>query len=243
MAIRRRLLGYEVDSHEWGTDQGGPTVVLVHGIGVSSRYFGPLVRELVPTSRVVAPDLPGFGTSPDPDHVLSVAENADVVAALLDELDVRRAVLVGHSMGVQFVTEVALRRPELAGALVLLSPVTDPDARSGTRQALRLARDAFHEPLRGLLVQIREWLRCGVRRYAATIPHMRDYPLGDRLSQVALPVVVVRGTQDPVSPSGYVHRLARRAKDARVVEVPGAAHLVMYSRPETVAALCPGVRC
>ena len=103
----------------------------MHGIGVSSRYFAPLERDLSRDAHVVAPDLPGFGRSRVPDEpALSVGEHADVLAALVEELALDRPVVVGHSMGAQFVTELAVRRPELVGGIVLLGPVTDPAARS-----------------------------------------------------------------------------------------------------------------
>src|SRR5690554_522591 len=106
--IRSRLVrvgGHRIVLHEAGA--GSETVVLIHGIGVSARYFGPLVRELARTHRVLAPDLPGFGRSPRPREVLSIEDHAAVLAVLVtDHLGGGRAgrpVLVGHSMGVQVV--------------------------------------------------------------------------------------------------------------------------------------------
>jgi pimeloyl-ACP methyl ester carboxylesterase len=229
----RTLRGYDVASFELWRGVPAPTdpagqegdvdraVVLVHGIGVSSRYFAPLERDLSAHATVLAPDLP---------------------AALIEQTGLRRPLVVGHSMGVQFVTELAVRRPDLVGAVVLMSPVTDPAARSAWRQAFRLTLDVFREPWHGSLLQFREWLRTGVRWYLRTlVPHMRDYPLEHRIQDLTVPVTLVRGTQDPVAPSGYVRSLAVRAQDARLVEVPGTAHLVMYERPDVIAALCRGL--
>lgn len=52
----------------------GPTVVLIHGIGVSRRYFSPLVKDLSRTHQVVTPDLPGFGDSGRPRPALTITE-------------------------------------------------------------------------------------------------------------------------------------------------------------------------
>jgi pimeloyl-ACP methyl ester carboxylesterase len=250
----RTLRGYDVASFELWRGVPAPTdpagqegdvdraVVLVHGIGVSSRYFAPLERDLSAHATVLAPDLPGFGRSPRQDEPLAVEEHAEVLAALIEQTGLRRPLVVGHSMGVQFVTELAVRRPDLVGAVVLMSPVTDPAARSAWRQAFRLTLDVFREPWHGSLLQFREWLRTGVRWYLRTlVPHMRDYPLEHRIQDLTVPVTLVRGTQDPVAPSGYVRSLAVRAQDARLVEVPGTAHLVMYERPDVIAALCRGL--
>ena len=113
------LAGHAVACFELG-ERSAPDVVLVHGIGVSSRYFAPLERELSRDAHVVAPDLPGFGRSRVPDEpALSVGEHADVLAALVEELALDRPVVVGHSMGGKVAMMLALRHPELVDRLVV----------------------------------------------------------------------------------------------------------------------------
>jgi pimeloyl-ACP methyl ester carboxylesterase len=173
---------------------------------------------------------------------LTVAEHAAVLAALVEELALDRPVVVGHSMGAQLVTELAVRRPDLVGGIVLLGPVTDAAARSVVRQGLRLARDFVREPPRGALLQLREWLRTGVRWYLATARHMVAYRIEERLPLVRVPVAVVRGSRDPVAPSAFVGRLTASVPGATVTEVPGAAHLLQWSRPDAVRAVVEQVR-
>lgn len=235
------VLGHDLATFEHRGPHGG-TVVLVHGIGVSSRTLRPLGRRLGSATSVVAPDLVGFGRSPRGREPLGVVEHAEVLAVLLDRLADERplgqVLLVGHSMGAQVVTEVAVRRPDLCAGLVLLGPVTDPTARSVLRQGARLLRDVPREPWRGTVLQVREWLRTDPRWYLRTAWPMRDHRLGDVLARVQRPVLLVRGARDPVTTREHVQRLADRAPDARVLEVPGAAHLVVWSHAEAVAAAC-----
>lgn len=224
-----------------GGDPVAPPVVLVHGIGVSARYFGPLAEVLGRDSHVLAPDLPGFGRSPDPDHVLSVPELAEVVTALVVDRGLTAPVLVGHSMGAQTVTEVLVTHPGLAAGAVLIGPVVDDAAPSGLQQAARLLRDTRHESPRVNAIVFGDYLRAGARRYFATLPHMLDYSLPDRLPLVAEPVLVVRGEKDRIAPSDWVHRLAALAPRGSAHEVPGEGHVVMYGEPERVRDLCRGV--
>lgn len=225
--------GHEVATHRWGE----PDVVLLHGIGVSHRYFRPLARHLVGAGLgVLAPDLPGFGRSPRPPRPLAIAEHARVVAELCDST--RPAVVVGHSMGAQVATELAVTRPDLVRRLVLLGPVTDPAARSAGRQGLRLLRDTRHESLAANLLMLHDWLRCGPRWYAASVPPMVDHPLGDRLALVRCPVVLLRGEHDPVTPRHLLERWAARHPDAVVGEVPGEGHVAMLRSPAEVARWC-----
>lgn len=231
--------GYEIAVTDLGESRpGGTDVVLVHGIGVSGRYFGPLARELARTGRVLVPDLVGFGASPDPDHVLSIEEHARVLLDLVRHSGLVRPVLVGHSMGAQVVTEAAAQEPGLADRVVLIGPVTEPGTRSAVRQAWRLARDSRFENRRANAIMVTDWLRAGPRRYFATVPPMIDYPLEDRLPSVEEPVLLIRGARDPVAPRDFLERLASRAQRGTVVEVPGEGHIVMFRRPEVVARLC-----
>src|SRR4051795_10355879 len=90
-----------------------PVFVLVHGIGVSSRYFERLVPALAEEGRVIAVDLPGFGKARPlrPRLGLSIEEFADSVAQTLDGLGLGAAVVVGHSMGTQGAASLARPRP------------------------------------------------------------------------------------------------------------------------------------
>ena len=70
---------------------GCPAVVLVHGLGVSSRYMVPTGERLAPYCHVYAPDLPGWGRSERPPHALTIGEMADVLNAWMDVFGVRFA--------------------------------------------------------------------------------------------------------------------------------------------------------
>ncbi|SDQ52273.1 alpha/beta fold hydrolase [Quadrisphaera sp. DSM 44207] len=220
-----------------GGRSDGPTVVLVHGIGVSRRYFAPLARELSTRARVLAVDLPGFGGAPGP-LSLSVPEHAGAVRRALEPLGVRGALLVGHSMGCQVVAHLVRGHPHLAAGAVLIGPTVDERARSAPRQALRLLRDSAAEPVAFNAVLVREYLRCGPRRYLATAAHM----LADRIEEVlpaaAVPVLVLRGAHDPIAPRHWTEHLARRAPLGRAAQLDGGRHGIQWSHPQEVARAC-----
>ncbi len=74
----------------------GPALILVHGLVVSSRYMVPLAELLSEHYRVYVPDLPGFGKSGKPPHVLSLVELSDTLAAWMQEAGLERAVFLGN---------------------------------------------------------------------------------------------------------------------------------------------------
>src|SRR4051794_30941443 len=123
----------------------GRPVVLVHGLGVSSRYFVPLAERLVRRYAVLAPDLPGYGRSGTPDRALGIEALAEALRAWLDRAELPTASLVGNSVGCQVAVELAARSPERVERLVLVGPTMDPSAPTLLRQSVRLARDLVHE--------------------------------------------------------------------------------------------------
>lgn len=212
-----------------------PVVVLVHGIGVSERYYRGLAAELARDHRVLVPDLPGFGRSPRPARVPAVEDLADVVLAVLRHRGIERATVVGHSMGAQVAAETMLRAPEVVERVVMIGTVVDPAAPSVLRQAARLARDGLHEPLGVNAIVVSDYLRTGPSWYAAVLPHMFAYDSAAAVARLPGPALLVRGENDPVASRAWNRRLGQLAPRGTVREVPHAGHVAMASHVPLVA--------
>jgi len=209
--------------------------VLVHGIGMSHRYLSRLRTELATDAEVHMIDLPGFGGLPKPKTSPDVAAMARALGTVLDELRVRRAILVGHSMGAQWVVELALQRPDLASAVVAIGPVTDDRRRGALRQALRLARDSALEPPRANAIVLTDYVRSGPLWYARQARHMLRYPIEHRVPLLTVPLLVLRGGADPIAREEWARRLAARAPAGSVSVIPGHRHLVQDTAAAAVA--------
>ena len=106
-----------------------PAVVLIHGASGNMEDMRlALGDRLAASHRVILIDRPGHGWSSRPadDAYASPARQAELVAKALEQLGVRRAILVGHSWGGAFATAYALAFPERTAGLVLLSAITHP---------------------------------------------------------------------------------------------------------------------
>lgn len=101
----------------------GAPLVLIHGggLGSSGRVWLPVVPHLAASHRVIVPDLIGFGGSATPDVEDGLPLFIRQISELLDVLCLDRAVLVGHSMGCQIATVLALRSPERVRGLGLFA--------------------------------------------------------------------------------------------------------------------------
>jgi pimeloyl-ACP methyl ester carboxylesterase len=219
---------------------GAPPVVLVHGLGVSSSYFRPLLRVLAGRADVVAPDLPGFGRTPGPRDALGIDELADALASFLDSVGLERSLVLGNSLGCQVVVDVALRRPELTGALALVGPTVDPAAPHLSQQAARLVVDGLREHPLAVPGLVADYLRVGPRRIIGTARATLRDGIEEKLPRVAVPAVVIHGSRDPLSPARWCEHVTRLLPDASMVTIRGAAHAAHWSHPrQTAAALEP----
>lgn len=118
----REVAGLRLHVRDTGP-RDAPALVLLHGFGSSLHTWEPWARALEADHRVVRLDLPGAGlTGPDPAGDYSEAHDVAVVLALMDALGLRRATLVGNSMGGRIAWRFASGHPERVEKLVLISP-------------------------------------------------------------------------------------------------------------------------
>ncbi|MFN8502797.1 alpha/beta fold hydrolase [Kouleothrix sp.] len=111
--------GLRLHVYDTGPRDGLP-VLLVHGLGDEADTWRHILPALARHRRVIAFDLPGFGRSQHPRRAYTGAFFASTAANLLGALDIRRAALVGHSMGAAIVQRLALAAPALADRLILI---------------------------------------------------------------------------------------------------------------------------
>ncbi len=118
------IMGNRIHYVEQGT--GPDTLLLIHGLtGVIQNFGYGLINELAKTHRVVAIDRPGSGYSVRPDAAsASLTVQADVVAGVIDALQLGKPLLVGHSLGGAVSLATALRHPDKVRGLALIAPLT-----------------------------------------------------------------------------------------------------------------------
>lgn len=217
-------------------DPASAVFVLIHGIGASHRYMGRLHDALSAHAEVHSIDLPGFGGLPKPAGSPDVSQIAGALGTVLDELGVPAAVLIGHSMGAQWVVELALRRPDLAQAVVICGPVTDSEHRTMRTQTLLLGMDMVREPPTAGATVMLDYLRCGPVWYFQQVRHMLRFPLEERVAELAAPLLVIRGGDDVIAGQAWCTRLTELAPSGWLSVIPGHRHVVQFTAAPAVAA-------
>jgi pimeloyl-ACP methyl ester carboxylesterase len=218
----------------YGVAGSGPPAVLVHGLGGSWRWWLPVVEQLAEQHRVHLLDLPGFGTQRSRRFVL--ADAPSYVRAFLTETGIERAHLMGHSLGGAVCARVAALWPETVERLVLVAPAGLLERRRPVQYALPIALALRHARPRFLRVLATDSLRAGaLTLYRAGRELLGDDALRDELGAIEAPTLLVWGERDPIVPVALARAYEQAIPDARVVAIPGAAHVPMAERAEDFA--------
>jgi pimeloyl-ACP methyl ester carboxylesterase len=233
-----------------------PAVILLHGFGASLETWEPWAEALSARYRVIRFDLPGFGlTGTDPTGDYTDAREMKILADLMDQLQVRRASIIGNSLGGRIAWNFAAAYPERVSRLVLISP--DGFASPGF---------AYDKPaetplmMRALpYVAPRALLRANLAvAYAnpaalsdATVTRYRDLMLAPgvrrailaRLGQVILrdpapvlarveaPTLLLWGETDAMIPVSNAQDYLRDMPHATLVRLPGLGHVPFEEDP------------
>jgi pimeloyl-ACP methyl ester carboxylesterase len=236
-------------------DEGrGAAVVLLHGFPFNRSMWREQAQALSGTCRVVAPDLRGMGETPLGDGAVTMGEMAEDVAALLDELNVERAVLGALSMGGYVAFEFFRRFPHRVRALVLADtrPQADTDEARHTREetAQRALKDGMEPVADSMLPKL---LSASTReRNPDVVERVRAMMLGtnpegaaaalramavrrdqtDLLSSIDVPTLIIVGSEDSITPPSDAEAMGAKIKGSRVVLIEGAGHVSNLERPE-----------
>ena len=219
------------------TGGDGVPIVHVHGFAMSGAYLMPTAQLLAGRWVNVVPDLPGYGRSQRRDRVLDIPALSEALMAVLDALDLERAVLVGNSRGCPVALEVAHAAPDRVHRLVLVSPAGGVQNRPLSRALGQLARDGFRESPRMLPVAVPDYVRFGPLNGLRLFRELTLFPSLERLVHTPVPTLAVLGLRDPLIPApDRVREVARLAPEhVTVAVIEKAAHAVNFSHPVELA--------
>ena len=240
MSQKRRIqLGeYEVDVCLYISANNRPAIVMVHGIGVSGRYFLPLASKLAEAYDIHIIDLPGYGETPRPHHALSISELADVIVLFIRHQKLESPALIGQSMGCQIVAHVVREYPSCCSRVILLGPTVDRRERSLLVQGLRLLQDMLKEPPSLNCMIFSDYLKMGVVRYLQTARMMINDCIEETLVNCTIPVCIIRGEKDKIASRAWLAVIASAVSRTTLREIPGAPHVAQFVQPAQVAKIC-----
>ncbi|RME86980.1 MAG: alpha/beta fold hydrolase [Anaerolineae bacterium] len=233
--------------------ENAPAVVLLHGLGANGESWLLQVPPLTEAGfRPLAPDMPGFGKSPYDGKGWSVTRCAAETAALLDDLGVDAAHVVGLSMGGVIAQRFALDFPHRVRKLVLVSTFAALRPKSAGEwlyfawrfflvhtlglpaQAKAVAKRLFPRPEQEAFRQmlIEAVAQADPRAYRAAMRALWRHDARRALRALDIPTLVVTGEEDTTVPPESQRQLAGLIPGARQVVIPGAGHALSVDSPE-----------
>jgi pimeloyl-ACP methyl ester carboxylesterase len=254
------LPGGDIHVEEDGA-RDAPPLLLIHGFASSTRWWDRVVRPLARRHRVIRVDLLGHGASEAPREGYSMESQADLVAGVMDRLGVRRAAVVGHSMGGLVATALIERHPARVSRLLTIGTPNDLEHAGGTlgqrltfvpvlghaldtlvpRRMVRAELERAFPPevdVPERLVDDVEGMTYSAYRESGleSADYRRRRTVAERLARAGVPLTVAIGSRDsrvePVTADAF-----RGLPRAKVLLLEGAGHSPQVEDPPRATRL------
>lgn len=251
-------LNYEIHG------QGEP-LVLISGIGYDLWQWHLMVPLLAEQFQVITFDNRGAGKSDAPAGPYSAQLLAEDTAGLLAALGIKKAAIMGHSMGGFVAQALALSQPEVVSKLVLASTnFGGPRHVPITQEAMAVLTDVTSDPVerlrRGIVIStapgyteanadfVEEWVQFRITNPINPVGYQAQLAIGlaliaeeacfeQRLKDVDIPTLVLFGAHDKVVPPGNADLLAAQLPDVVTHILPDAGHFFPLEVPEEAASV------
>ena len=240
-------IAYRVQGH-------GPAMMLVHGYPLSGELFVKNRAVLSKHYTVVTPDLRGFGNSTTPDTKGGVQLYAKDMFAVMDHLNVKKAIIGGMSMGGPVVLEMYREQPQRFRGMVLIDTTTYPasDVEKGEWPGFgKQAQDKGVASMIPLLMPqmlttktrtsdpaLVKFIGGIVKKGSANAAVGGGSTLANRpdsrpmMAQAKIPVLIIVGQDDPIYPLEMAQKMHQDIPHSHLAVIPGAAHAAIIEKPE-----------
>lgn len=237
--------------------KGEKTILLLHGYLESLDVWEDFAKLLSKEYRVVAMDLPGHGISQVMGEKHSMTFLADTVVGVLDELEIEKATIVGHSMGGYVALQTLRLHPERLEGLVLLSSTPYPDSpeKLADRDREIALVEGGHKDLLATTAAKNGFASDNLRRMQDEIIFLEEQVLvtepegvvallrgmkeredsNELLRQSAVPQLFILGKKDNYIPLEKAEAMVAAHPQAKVVWLENSGHLGYFEEPEVCA--------
>lgn len=229
-----------IDVNYSDTGKGEP-LVLLHGWGSSIDPFRGAVSLVSKKYRAIAPDMPGFGDTPEPPGVWNVDDYADFIIAFLQKLGVEKAIMLGHSFGGRVIIKLAARRelPFIIDKIILVDSAGIKPEKANTQKATEAVNRAGKKILArfpGVVEKIQRM--SGSADYRAASPLMRkilvnvvNEDLTQLLGDIKQSTLLIWGSLDTATPLSDGKKMEELIPDSGLAVIEGATHFSFLDNP------------
>ncbi len=231
----------------------GPSLVFVNSLGTDLRIWDELVPHFSDSHRIIRYDKRGHGLSDCPPAPYTIRDHATDLAGLLDQLEVRQAILVGISVGGMIALDFAATWPERVQALLLCDTAPKIGTAVLWNERINNLRQHGMDAMRDAILS--RWFtntfprrepaafngygnmltRMPVEGYTATCAAIRDVDLTKAAQTITTSTLVLCGAEDLATPPALAQGLCDLIPHAQFQKIPDAAHLPCIEQPDIMA--------
>ncbi|MBF8149708.1 alpha/beta hydrolase [Winogradskyella sp. F6397] len=246
--FKKQVNNIELDYEDHGT---GNVLLFLHGLGSTKKDWDAQVPFFSKTHRVITVDLRGHGNSTKPQDAYSVELMTEDVKQLLDELNIKKATVIGFSMGGAVAFEMAAKHPKYLDHLVIVNSGPDFNDMGKTGEDLLKNRTEFLET-KGLEALSKEIsynmfpedhqvdlrhefeVRCKNNDYNAyykSFTTLMEWGLGDQIHNIKTRTLVVGSDMD-YTPVSFKEDYVNKLQNATLVVIKNSRHGVVIDQPD-----------
>ena len=204
-------------------------VLFIHGTPGSWKAFADLLADdaLSEEAYMIALDRPGFGQSNGEKTIPSLADQAKIVQNIIKrEVDNKRVILVGHSLGGSIAVRLAMDHPDLVKGMVLVAPSLEPSLEKPRWYNKLAASSLINWAVPADLASANEEIMPLEKELQAMLPLW---------SGITVPVIIIQGNKDKlVSPQNADFAEKALGTCSQILRYPEAGHFLLWKQPDVV---------
>jgi 3-oxoadipate enol-lactonase len=249
------LNGVAIHHQIIGAPAGKPVIVFANSLGCDFRIWRDVIVRLVGDYAIVTYDKRGHGLSDVGDAPYSMDDHVSDLEALLEHLQIDKAIVCGLSVGGLIAQGLYARRPDLVRALILCDTAHKIGDEASWNERIRAVEEGGIAAIADTILE--RWFTPGFRRsdnaefagyrnmltrtpvagYTGTGAAIRDTDFTREAKLIGVPTLCVVGDQDGSTPPEVVLETAKLIPGANYEVIAGAGHLPCVEQPETLAAV------
>lgn len=218
--------GININYKDFGNQDGLP-IVYLHGWGQNIQMMEPIAKPHTKTHRLIILDLPGFGSSSEPDYAWTLDDYVEMLHAFIKKLKIKKPSLIGHSFGGK-ISLLYASKYEVNKMIILASPYKVKIKKQSKK--VTILKKAASIPGLGKIASAMK-KHIGSTDYKNASPLMRDIlvkhvntDLTDIISKIKCPTFIIWGTNDEAVPVEDAYELEKLIKDSGLVIYEGCTH-------------------
>ena len=236
--MKKTIKDMEINYTQYGNNKG-ENIILLHGWGQNIEMMKPLGDHLE-DYHITILDFPGFGESSEPNHSMTIYDYVEVLEILLDELNIHKPIIMGHSFGGRVAIVYASRNP--VSKLVLFgAPCVRHNHKSMKESLLKFAKKI---PFMDKLGEYaKKYIGSTDYRYATpvmreTLVNVINEDLTSCAKKIQCPTLLIWGSLDTEAPIEEAKELEALLIDGGLVELPGRTHYAyLEALPQVIQIL------